>query len=398
MRGWRWWSWGRWHWDWWEWVGGGGAGTGGSGAGGAAGAGQGKELQGVGHLGQVADPVDAVRGGQCLPPSVRGGQGAGVRRHQGPAAGRPARGQHHHRDPPLARRGQHRAQPPRLPDGLQDQGQHPGLRQAQRVLGILGRRGDQLLAGGHRDREAQPPAGTQQRGEHRPRVRDQRDRPGGERVRLDVTHRAQAVGHVDKAHAARPAHRHARRTGRGGQPGPQGRLYLAERLARRPGRWLGRRLAGQFVRAAEQHRRTVAPVGRQGQLLLHGRVRDGQQDQVHRPGQVGQGGVAGPAGDPFVTRVDQVDLRPRRAPGHLADHPLAQAARPRAGPDQGHRARFEHGGQRGPVRHAGSRETRSRETGSRRGGSDVAHVLSPARRRGGGRCPGGALMGSVAEK
>ena len=338
---------------------------------GAAWRAQGEELQGVGHLGQVADPVDAVRGGQRLPPSIRGGQGAGVGRHQGPAAGRPARGQHHHRDPPLPRRGQHRAQPARLPDGLQDQGQHPGPRQAQRVLGILGRGGDQLLAGGHRDREAQPPAGTQQRGEHRPRVRDQRDRPGGERVRLDVTHRAQAVGHVDEAHAARPADRHARPAGRGSQPGPQ---------ARRLARWPARRLAGQLVRAAEQHRRTVAPVSRQGQLLLHGRIRDAQQDQVHRPGQVGEGGVAGPARDLFVTRVDQIDLRPRRAPGHLADHPLAQAARPRAGPDQGHRARFEHRGQRRPVRHARTRQTRSG-----RGGSDVTHVLSPAGRRGAGR-------------
>ena len=107
-------------------------------------------------------------------------------------------------------------------------------------------------------------------------------------------------------------------------------------------------LAGQLVRAAEQHRGAVAPARRQGQLLLHGRVGHGQQDQVHRLGQVGQGRVAGPPGDPLVPRVDQVHLGPRRALGDLADHPLAQAARPGAGPDQGHAAGLQHRGQGGP--------------------------------------------------
>ena len=180
-------------------------------------------------------------------------------------------------------------------------------------------------------------------------MRDQRDRAAGERVRLHVPDRPQAVGHVDEAHAARTADRHARAARRGGQPGPQGqrrarsRAGVRARVRAGPGvRSLAgprvQRLAGQLVRAAEQHRGTVPPARRQGQLLLHGRVGHGYQDQVHRLRQVSQGRVAGPPGDPLVPGVDQVDLRPRRALGDLADHPLAQAAWPGAGPDQGHAA------------------------------------------------------------
>ena len=344
---------------------------------------EGEQFQRVGHLGQVADPVHAVRGGQRLPPAVRRGQRAGVGRHQGPAACRAARGEHHHRDAALARGGQHRAQPARFPDGLQDQRQHPGLRQAQRVLRVLGRSGDQFLAGGHGDREAQPAPGAQQGGEHRARVRDQCDRAAGERVRLHVPDRAQAVGHVDEAHAARTADRHARGARRGGQPAAQVQRRAGLRVRLLTGSvvrvltGLGvlvltrsgvRVLARQLVRAAEQHRGAVPPARRQGQLLLHGRIGHGHQHQVHWPRQVGQGRVAGPSGDPLVPGVDQVDLGLRRALGDLADHPLAQAARPWAGPDQGHGAGLQHRGQSRTVRHPGRRKT-----GDRGGGTDVAH-------------------------
>ena len=123
------------------------------------------------------------------------------------------------------------------------------------------------------------------------------------------------------------------------QPAPQTAMPAARAVAasraRRvtggPGA-LVRVLAGQLVRAAEQHRGAVAPARRQGQLLLNGRVGHGQQDQVHRRGQVGQGRVAGPPGDLLVPGVDQVHVGPRRAPGDLADHPLAQAARPGLAP------------------------------------------------------------------
>ncbi len=363
-----------------------GAGAGraqGGGPGGAAPT-EGEQLQRVGHLGQIADPVHAVRGGQRLPPAVRRSQRAGVGRHQGPAACRATRGEHHHRDAALPCGGQHRTQPVRFPDGLQDQGQHPGLWQAQRVLRVLGRRGDQFLAGGHRDREAQPAPRAQQGGEHRAGVRDQRDRTAGERVRFHVPHRAQAVGHVDEAHAARAADRHARGACRGGQPGAQGQLArrlappLAGRLTRRLGGRLARLLCGQLVRAAEQDRGPVTPARGQGQLLFHRRVGHGQQDQVYRLGQVGQGRVTGPPGDPLVPRVDQVHLGSRRALGDLADHPLAQAARPRAGPDQGYAAGLQHRGQGGLAgrglagRGPGRRPVR-RKTGSRGGGRDVAH-------------------------
>ena len=75
-----------------------------------------------------------------------------------------------------------------------------------------------------------------------------------------------------------------------GSPRVAGRL--AEQLARRIAPRVDRLLCGQLVRAAEQDRGPVTPARGQGQLLFHGGIGHGQQDQVHRPGHVGQRGVA----------------------------------------------------------------------------------------------------------
>ena len=112
----------------------------------------GEQFQRVGQLGQVGDPVHAVGRGQRLPCPVRGGQRAGVRRHQGPAAGRPARGEQDHRDVPRLAAGQHRRSATGVPDRLQHQGQHPGLRQVSAYRAYWAARGDQFLAGGRRRR------------------------------------------------------------------------------------------------------------------------------------------------------------------------------------------------------------------------------------------------------
>jgi hypothetical protein len=83
-----------------------------------------------------------------------------------------------------------------------------------------------------------------------------------------------------------------------------------------------------FMRVAEDHCRGIAASCGEAELLLQRSVRDGQQHQVNRSAQVGERRMAGPLADLSVPGVDQVDLWPGRAPGHLGDHPLAEAAGP----------------------------------------------------------------------
>ena len=147
---------------------------------------------------------------------------------------------------------------------------------------------------------------------------DQRDRASGQRVRLGVADRPQAAADIDEAHAAGPAHLHPGARGNAGEAVPQ-----------RQGGGLRPSLDCVLVSAAEEHRGGVAPLGCEAELLLERGVRNSQQHQVDRIGQIGERRDASAAADLGVSRVDQLDLRCRRAPGHLVDHPLAERARPR---------------------------------------------------------------------
>ena len=269
--------------------------------------------------------MQPVGAGQRLPGAVGRGQRAGVRRHQRLADLGRAHAEQHGRHLGGQRLRQDRAQVRRVPDRLKDQRQHPGLRQAQRVPGVGRGRGDQLLAGRHGQAEAEAAARPQQRGEHRTGVGDQRDRPWAQ-IGLDVPDGAQPAGDVHEPHAPGAAHRHARLARDRGQLVPQ------------PGG--ARKVKGR----TENYGRTGLAACRGVQLRLEGAVRDGQQHEIHRFGQLGQAGQAGRAFDVAVTGIDQVGARARRAPGHLRDHARAEAARPRAGPDQRHGAGLEHRG------------------------------------------------------
>jgi hypothetical protein len=291
-----------------------------------------EQLQGVGELREVADPVHAVGAGERLPAPVARGERAGMRRHHLPPAGRAPCGEQDDGQVTAGGEGEDPAEPVRLPDGLEDQGEDPRLRQPQRVVQVGRRGGDQFLAGGDREGVADGPAGPQHRGEHRAGVGDQGDRPRGQRLGLGITDHAQPAGHVHEAHAAGAAQLQAGRPGHGGQPLPQPRPA-------------GRRLV--LVGVAEDHRRAVAAPGGQRQLLLQRGVGHGEQDQVDRAVEVGQRRDAPPPGDLGVLRVDQVDLGPGRAPGHLRDHPLPERARPRRRADQRDAARLQHRRQRG---------------------------------------------------
>ncbi len=272
--------------------------------------------------------MHAVRPGQRLPRAVGRGQRAGVRRDQVLPGGRQADAEQHDRHVGFEGRFERRAQPGGVPDRLQDQGQHPGLGQAQGVPGVARGGGDELLPGRDGHAEAEPAARAQQRGEHRAGVGDQGDRPGRHRVRLEVPDGPQPAGHVDEPHAPRPAHGQVRLGGDDGQPVPQpGRAVSADGVS-------------------EDHGGTGLGACAQDQLILQRGVGHREQDQVDRFGHLGQARQAGHAADVGVARVDQVGARPGRAAGHLLDHPRAEAPGPGAGPDQGDAARLQHGGHR----------------------------------------------------
>ena len=115
-------------------------------AAGAAGGPQREQLERVGHLGQVADPVDAVVADQRFPPAVRAGQRAGVRGHHRPAARGVAGGEQHDGQSAFCGTGEHVPQLVWLPHRLEYQPDHLRIRHVERVGQVRRRGGDQFLA------------------------------------------------------------------------------------------------------------------------------------------------------------------------------------------------------------------------------------------------------------
>ena len=162
---------------------------------------------------------------------------------------------------------------------------------------------------------------AQQRREDRARVRDQRDAARLEPGPLQVAERPEPVGHVDEAHAPRPAHGHRPRCG------PD----------------VGR----QTDRAAVDHCPTGPDAAGQGEVLGDHRVRHPEQHQVHGVVEVLERGPTGLAEHGLVRRVHQVHPpHPAgpvvtRAKG-LQRQPLAEGPGPGAGADHRDRARSQH--------------------------------------------------------
>ncbi len=312
-----------------------------SGGGGPVGAAPGatagaEQLERVRQLGQVADAVHAVGGRQRLPGAVAGREGAGVGGDQGPAGGRGAGRQQHDRNVAGGGVGEDRTEQGPVPDRLEDEREDPRLRERERVPGVGGGGGDELLPGRNRDRETERPAGPQQGREHRARVRDQPDRPGRERVGLGVADRPQPARHVHEPHAAGAAHRHPR--------GPRGRRDPVPK----PGPAGVDGVDGR----TEDDRRAHARFGRHLQLLLEGGVGHGEQGQVHRLGEIGQRRVAARAADLLIARVDEVLARRAGRLRDLLDHPRAEAPGPGRRANQRDAPGLEHDRERiggGPV-------------------------------------------------
>ena len=294
-----------------------------------------EQLQRVGQLRQVGDPVHAVGVRERLPRPVRAGQRPGMRRHQRAPGGRASRRQQHHGNLPNGCRFQHLLQRTGVPHRLQDQGEHPGLREAQRVARVLGGRGDQFLAGGHGHGVAERPAGAQQRGEHRPGLGDQRDRARGKRVRLLVPDRPQPVADVDEPHAAGAAQGHPGGAGPRGDLVPErDRAGLRSPAGSSPG---AAPYAPPKITADRSPRRAASST-------CPARAASGTPSSTRStgPGRSARDGWQGTPPISAYLGLTRYIAGRGRAAGHLGDHPRAEGARPRAGADQGHAARFEH--------------------------------------------------------
>ena len=218
--------------------------------------GDGERLQAVGELGEVEAAVHAVRREECLPAGVRARDRTGMRVHQGLAAHRRADRERHHGDVAGGRLGQPRLQTRRVTHGLEHQPDHAGLGQRQRVGEVVGGGADQLLARRHDHRVLQPAVRAQQCREDRPGVGHERDRPGRQRVTLEVADGPDAGGGVHEPHAAATHHRH-----------------LAGRLDD---------LRLDAVRRAVDDRARVTPGCGDREGRCQGRVRDAEQHQVDR--------------------------------------------------------------------------------------------------------------------
>ncbi len=273
-------------------------------------------LQAVGELAEVVAAVHAVRREEGLPRGVGPGQGARVGVDEGPSPPRGADGERHHRDVALGRGGERRPERGRVAEGLQHQADDAGLRQRQRVGEVVGRGGDELLAGRHDEGVLQAPVGAQQRGEHGARVRHQRDRAGRHGVALEVADRPHAAGGVDEAHAAGPAEL---------QPSRR-----REQLVARP------------VRACVDHGSAVAPRRRQPHLPGHRVPGDAEQHQVDGVRHVRQRRQARAVEHGTAPRVHQPGARDPRAPERLGRHPPAERVRSVARAHDRHRAALEH--------------------------------------------------------
>jgi hypothetical protein len=257
----------------------------------------------------------------------------------------------HHRDGPGGRLGQGGPERRRLPHRLQEQGHHPGPGQLEGVVEVGGGAGHELVAGRDDQVEPEPAAVVEQGREHRPGMADHGHRPGGQVGRLRIAANPQALGEVEEAHAVAAAHRHPGPPGDRRQPLGEGRAGRVRGGSEDRGGWilgdtrrprLARRRAGVRVEAAgEDDRRRDARGRRRLELGLQGGVGNGQDGQVDRPRQVGQGGVAGPPGDLPVARVDQVDRAPVPAGEQLGDQRVPERPGPRARPHHRHRPRLE---------------------------------------------------------
>ena len=180
-------------------------------------------------------------------------------------------------------------------------------------------------------------------------MRDQRDRPGRQHVAFDVAGRAQPVRDVDEAHAPGAAQRHAGVDRDVAQRRPQRRRRA--RCRRSPPSAHRAAAASRSCSLERVHRRRRA-----------GRGRPARPECFERR-------QARPAVDRVVARVDQVQIaRDAGAAADLGDHPRAEAARPRARPDERDRARPQHrrtaaARSRSAARQCGAQPARGRASG-----------------------------------
>ncbi len=186
-----------------------------------------EQLERVGHLVEAAHAKDAMRLEERFPHGVTTGECSRVRRHHGPAARRGADSERHDGDAGAPRPLERGAEGLRLSEGLEQESDDTGPLEREGVVEVARRRGDQFLPRGDGHRPPESPVGSQEGGEGRTGMGDERDGSGRKRILLEIADRPQPLRHVHEAHAAAAAQGHARLFGDARQP-----LAQANRAAR----------------------------------------------------------------------------------------------------------------------------------------------------------------------
>ena len=239
----------------------------------------------------------------------------------------PADLQRDHRDVAGGRQLERRPESFGLANRLEEQADHAGRVQAERVLHVLADRRDDLLPGG--DDQVEPDAAVveRHRRERRPRVTDEGDGPATKLVGRGEAGRAQAGLEVDEPHPVPAAERH-------------GVLVRDRRQARRQG---GPVRIGPLLEQARERR--GAPRARRRSVCerrLDSSIRHAEDRQVHRLGHLADACVATVSVDLVVAWIDRVDVAVEPTAAELDHHLAAEGSLLDAGADDGDRAGPQH--------------------------------------------------------
>ncbi len=220
------------------------------------------------------------------------------------------------------------AQSAHSPRCFQQQCDQGGAGVVEGVVDVVRGAGDQFLARGDRQPEAEPPVRAKQGGERRSRVGDQTNPASREGIGFQVAQCPQSGHVVDEPHAPRAAERH-----------PGTRRHRGDLLPQARG-----------VGGAEHDRPACAGGGRGFEFVAQRRVGYTQQHQINRFIEGGQRRRAGDPVDVFVAWIHQ--MHPRGTARALDDHSRTEAVGPGTGSDERHRPGAEHRVHRGAAQSA----------------------------------------------
>ena len=277
-----------------------------------------EQQQAVGEAVEIVDFNHAIAVEQCLIGGVVAGQRAGVTERQSGAFGGAAHLQDDDRNVALARLFQSGDEAGWIAHGFQEEADDPRRRHIKREVQVVRDRGRQLLAGRHRQVEAEAAVGVAEAGIGRTGMGDERDAAMIEPGRWRKAAYAQAMFQIVEAHAVAAADLQAGRARHGSEAAGERRLAVAGQVA-----------------APEDGGGVGAVANGLDELRLDAGVGDADDDVIDRLWQRRQRGVAGLPVDLRVVWIDEVDAAAELALAHAADHAVADGLEFRRGADEG---------------------------------------------------------------